>query len=495
MKLSHKHIILFILVAMLFVACGQADNAPFNTTTSIKAIDKLFVEFYSLQGGEERLGNAISQIQVKDGLKFQYLESSLMVFDPLADVDQRFYFETLGTDLGYHEVAPGRIYPQSGDSVIDGYVIYPAFISLYQDYGGESFTGKLISSWNMNEADGTIEQHFENVGFYLILEDPENTPQLLPYGILACTNDCRADEGISSGLIDSNILQEPFAADAIALGEEFLGNHLLGAYKNPNGFDEVIFENMVLVAQNGSSRSFPRPIAEELGYANQPLVPPLDNPYVTFILIDNGLGHNIPNFIVAYMEENGGFEFYGLPVSDMIEITDSIFRQCFKNLCLEYHANIKNESEQIFPSPLGYQYQKEIYSTFDIQPETQAYIIPEPIFENTPPPEIPQSSNSGQITLWEYKALINSQESQIIYAAVHDQGNPLPQIELVVKFNYPDNQTQIYYFPTTDENGYTEVSLPSISAKNGTIIEYQVCPKDAGLAILCGNENFVIWGN
>ncbi|MBT3240875.1 MAG: hypothetical protein HON98_05775 [Chloroflexi bacterium] len=501
MKLKGKHIILVILASMLFVACSQSDNASNESTSSIKEVDKLFKEFYAQQGGKERLGEAISILQVKDGLKLQYLETSVMVFDPLSDAGQRFYFKAIGADLGYYEIAPGRIYPQASDSVIDGYVIYPAFISVYQELGGESFTGNLISSWQINETNGRIEQHFENVGLYINLDDPESKPKLLPYGAMACRNDCREDTSISSGLIDINLLIEPFAADAVALGEDFLGNHLLGAYQNPNGLNEVIFENAVLVAQNGNNRSFPRPIAEELGYANQPLVPPLNNPNVTFILIDQGLGYNIPNFFVEYMKENGSFEFYGLPVSEMIEISDALFRQCFKNLCLEYHANIEDELEQIFPSPLGYQYQSEIFSTYGIQTETETLIEnpndldTEPVAEISPTPQTAESQITGQLTLWENSALINSNEAQIIFAAVHNQGSPIAQVELVIKYIYPNNQTNVFYFPETDENGYTEKALPLISAENGTIIEYQVCPRDAGLAILCENENFVIWEN
>lgn len=117
MQIKYKHFILFIVAAMLFSACGQQDAAPLDSTSSIKPVDKLFREFYNRQGGEELLGNAIYEMQIIDGLKIQYLESSLMVFDPLASADQRFYFKPLGTALGYHEEAPGRIYPQANDTL------------------------------------------------------------------------------------------------------------------------------------------------------------------------------------------------------------------------------------------------------------------------------------------------------------------------------------------------------------------------------------------
>lgn len=507
MKMKYKHFTFFIVAAMLFSACVQQDSAPQNPASSIKPVDKIFREFYNRQGGEERLGNAISDIQLIDGQKIQYLESSLMIFDPLAPADQRFYFKSLGTDLGYFEVAPGGVYPQANDNVIDGYVIYPAFISAYNDFGGERFTGKLISSWTVNETNGYIEQHFETIGFYIMIEDPENSPKLLPYGMLACGYDCLIDQGITNGLIDSNILREPFASDALTLGAVLLGNHLFGAFQNPDGYEEVIFENAVLIAPSGSSKSFPKPIAEELGYGNHPLVPPMDNPYVTFMLIDQGLGHNIPNFFIEYMKGYGGVDFYGLPISELLSISDIAFRQCFKNMCLEYHTNIEDESKQIFPSPLGYQYQTDIFSTFqsetDSPPQTDAPPIAasEPT-EEAPVPSAPaQTDNSiptnifGQLTLWEYKVLINSQDSQVIYVSIYNEGIPLPQIELVIKYNAPNIQTQVLIFPLTDSEGNTKISLPPIIAENGTIIDYQVCPRDANLAILCENENFVIWGN
>jgi len=312
------------------------------------AVDPLFADFYQAMGGEEILGPAISPSRRSESQTKQYTESSLMVFDPLAPLSARFKLAPLGNSLG---VAEGNLDATAvGEGrVINGHLVIPDFLALYESLGGARFVGRPISGALFNVEKQRLEQYFENLGFYQL--HGGSKVHLMPYGAYACDRNCRKKEPLAGIPGRQPILPDPFIKKTLELGLPFVGKPLTGLHLAPDGKQEVIFENLVLVADHENPLQVGvRPIAETISQHAQALAAPQESELSVFIEIAGGMGYNVPIHFIQYLETFGGMQIAGQPISEVFSPGPGLYWQCFTNLCLQF--NLKRMTPRLLSDRL-----------------------------------------------------------------------------------------------------------------------------------------------
>lgn len=435
-------------------------------------VDALFTEFYAFFEGVQSLGPAISPPFVEGVLQKQYVEAGLMVFDPLSPAGDRFRLEVLGYSFGVEQAAVPDLH-LPGARYVNGHHIYGKFLDLYDRLGGAQFIGKPLTEAYHNLAKGRIEQYFENLGFFRFDHDESETVYLIAYGAYACTQRCRYQTAVSRAPGSEGILPEPFAAKANSLGLPFLGLMLSDVLWAEDGKQEVIFENLVLMADSSPEGVSPRPIVTMLDITPQPLVAPGNDPLMVFYPLQEGQGHHVPLYFDQYLARYGGPKLSGVPLTEVHVTEQGKYRQCFENLCLEFDPNVP-EGENLRPAALGALYKARFYG------------LDEGFLES-------QSLAHVTLKVWERDNLVSSVQEQEIRVMITKNGAPLKDREPTLILSVPGDDWLELTFPPTDQNGRSSVRIPPIPAPNGTIIPYQVCLKAISGEVLCEGENYFIW--
>ncbi len=493
MKRNGINILLIIGFTILLSACSLGGSGG-KDSLSI-SVDPVFLELYEYLGGEDTLGKPITFLYQEGAVSYQYTENCLMRLNPAPSASQRLDLYPIAIDLNIHQPPPGDYYPQADDLIIDGYAIHPAFVNLYQTLMGEQYAGKPLTGPINNLEENRIEQYFENVGFYMILDDPLMEAKLFPYGTFSCDEMCQSIHNSQEDPAAN--LPEPFSKAVRDLGEDFLGQVLSAPYVLSDGSTEMIFENLVLFSEAGSSKYQSRSIVGLLGYLATVPTSEIENQYLVFVEIENGLGHNIPLFIYEYIEEHGGIEISGLPISEFTPLGDNISRQCFTNLCIEFHEDAP-EPLQVVPSMLGRKYQLLVFgdssdipsdlqlndsSTSDLPAVLSAEQLPAPL----------SGIKNPMIATSETYALISTEEYQNIYVTIYDDSIPLEAAIPYIEIFFPDETSVIYLLKATNADGQTAIQLPQIKEDSGSLIQYQVCLNLEDEDPLCVMKNFLIW--
>ena len=452
---------------------GSGSNAVQSGSMSpgTYAVDPIFTDFYQALGGEEVLGPAISPSKRSESKTNQYTESSLMVFDPLEPISTRFKLAPLGVSLGVAEDdSPGS---ENGDGrIINGHLVIPEFLAAYKSLGGARFVGRPISEASFNLEKQRLEQYFENLGFYQL--EGRSEVHLIAYGAYACDRNCRDQAPVAGIPVKQPLLPDPFLKKTLELGLPFVGKPLTGLRLAPDGKQEVIFENLVLVADADSlDQVGVRPIAAQISESAQDLAQPEESDLSVFIEIEHGLGYNVPLHFVGYLEQFGGMQVAGQPISEVFSPEPGVYWQCFTNLCLQFNLNVEGD-QRLQPLPLGAQYKTEAY---------------EQVWDFSASQEIERID----IRVWEEDTFVSSMGSQEIHTAIYDDGKPLKNYEPLLIATMPDGSQRKAYFPPTDEEGCSSIKLAPIAAPNGTLIAYRVCLFGMDEQENCVGDNYLIW--
>lgn len=510
--------IFLLILSYTLAACGDG-SAPAESVpapSDYPAVDPVFREFYNRLGGFEVIGPAISEKFPYQDLQCQFTAAALMVYDPRAGGDKRFYLAPIGLQMNIAE--PAAPPPQSsGVKYIEGHIIYDKFVPLYTQLGGMLTTGKPLTELHYNPIKRRYEQYFENMGFYILEDDPSETVRLLSYGAWMCDFNCRTINPDNGRIIISARIDPDFIDAVNRLGAHLTGFAVSDVRFTPDGYKEQVFENIALISdKNQPGRVFLRSITEKLGYLPQPLAAPRHDPGMYFYQIQaEDKGHNVPMVFMDYMAQHGGQEQFGLPIEEYGLWKENIYRQCFQNVCLEQHLD-GPESLRIRPSPLGYYYKEmpvqAVFPSAPIQTMTNA-TQPSSATGAQPSPQIganqaipstdaqPTSITSqgaaGQISIqvWETFPMLVSGESQEIGVLVYQDNLPLKGVEPDIQVTLPDGITRNYFMYPTGEDGQTRLTLEPIEAPNGTLIPYQVCSYFLGGEQLCVRDTFTIWNN
>ena len=444
-----------------------------NQKDRIDQIDPLFVDFYLAIGGVEMLGPAISPVSIGVGQTRQYLESGLMIFDPQAANSYRYTLAPLGKELGLGKNSVYESVEHEG-RMINGHMVIAEFLEEYERLGGARFVGKPISGAHHNISKARIEQYFENLGFYKL--DSETKIRLMPYGAYACDRNCRYQKPSAAIPVRMPILPEPFLKKTLDLGLPFVGKPLTDLHIAPDGNQEVIFENLVLVASPDDPQHVTvRPMGEMIGKQAQVLADPQNSPLSVFVEVDQGKGHNVPLYFMEYLSQFGGVDIAGHPISEVFSLEAGIYRQCFTNLCLQFNLNMV-DNQRLQPVPLGVDYKAEDY-------------------DRVRDFEANQALEGLDIKVWEKNTFVSSNEPQEIHVALYENGKSLENCEPILVVTMPDGSQRKANFQPSDKNGRTSIQLSPIEAPNGTLIAYRICIIGLAGEQRCVGDNYLIWNS
>jgi hypothetical protein len=117
---------------------------------------------------------------------------------------------------------------------------------------------------------------------------------------------------------------------------------------------EKVFDNLVMFsAPESTYRVQFRPLPQLAGIQPEPPVPPMNDPGMVFFpTLGQELGYNIPKLFMDYITMHGTLEISGNPITELHALGNGISRQCFTNICLEYHSKAP-ETLRVRPTALG----------------------------------------------------------------------------------------------------------------------------------------------
>ncbi len=456
---QHHRVRMYLLVGLLtigLIAC--ASIAPATKGKNVGrdtdlVIDPFFQAFYQQLGGEEVVGPAISPKFPKEGRFYQYTPAVLMVYDPRLPNNQQFSLAPIGVQMGIQQ-------PISSPDSPGGHAVFSGFQSFYDRLGGATVVGLPLTDVIYNTEHGSIEQYFEKMGFYQLENDAPDVVHLLHYGSWLCSTACGYTSSEETMPRPEQIIQAPFAEAVSRLPQNLLGSPLTEAYLTPDGYQERIYTNAVVVrdpSRPGGIRL--RPITAMLGFPAQ-----------------LGLDYDVPDVFLDYISQNAGFELFGEPVSAFEQQSDGTYMQCFDNMCLEYDP-ARHPELQVHPLALGELYKKEFYQKMETKTSQN------------------ESQSEGSIILKVSKGYssVSPTDSQIISVWVYKDGQPATDVRPIIEVTFSDDQFRIYRMQATRQDGFTSIEIPPFdNAQKGTWVNYQVCvPTSRELA--CVEDKYLIW--
>ena len=477
-------ILMFMALAVLSTACGSLGVGQRDLPSGAYAPHPDFERFYLQNGGYDLFGYAISTSYTNQlGERFQYFETVLMKYHPAT---KQVSFVPLGLDLG---VANLPTLPWEGGHPDDGllvgeYTVHPAFVDLFLSLGPD-LTGLPVTQPFVNPGRNRVEQHFENLGMYYQLDDPEQAAMLLDYGLVHCTS-CQPNLPGAENAIIQQPLTEPFfynQMERFSISPSTSGEVLRGPVQTPEGTTELVFEHMVLAAVNGEMVIRPLPVL--LGLKDEFLYAPIDHPAMVFYEISGGIGHNVISPFDAYIQRHGGYAVSGQPITEAVFLNPELrqVRQCFENYCLDFLPDLPGEN--VRPVRLGDQYLKS-----GILQDTDTKTV----FESSAT-QVKRRTNPFTLIVWEHPTVVESQTPETISVMVALENTPQPGMEVVLTIEYPDGSEVQIQMPPTAENGVTSLTLDPVVAQNGDLVFYDACLMVQGTTQLCVEQSFMIWGN
>jgi hypothetical protein len=431
-------------------------------------------EFYLSLGGEEVLGGGISD-SIQDGGKLcQYTEGALLCYDPIAAEIDRFNLFPLGKHF---------VNQPDGASALptNGYEVYSEFAPLYQHMGGAHYVGLAVTPYRMNEAEKRIEQIFENVGYYRSYTDPPGQVHLLALGAYYCKNECKSRPAARSIVRSSP--QIPISAqlynDLNRIGLAAIGKPLTEESTAADGNLEQVFEGLVVYATTAEpNRIRLRPLPELVDIPPAPPGPQLyqGDERMTFYRVEGDLGYNVPVVFDQFIAQHGGREISGPPTSEVILLNSGLYRQCFKNYCLDYDPSA-TEGLNIRLASLGALYKQTYYPNANQEVKSTSSNSQFLMYLSEKNPRIP-ATEMQEIDL----TILRSQDRQ-----------PVERMDVTLEIVLPDSSVATTAFPPTDSDGHTRVTLPALTfVSNGTVIPYRAC-LTLPSGKVCISESFLIW--
>ncbi len=440
-----------VLLASFSAACNPPPSTPISSD-AYPEVDPLFLKFYEYLGGVDVLGEPISGLRREGNVEFQFLENGKLVYDSSAPASQHFQLAPLAYDLNIGE--PLIPDPSQPDAMyVDGHVIFPEFVPLYENIGAR-FVGKPLAEARYNPARNCYEQFFENIGFCRKASDESAGVHLLPYGVWSCGQDCR-DAGIDS--IGYEQPGQAFQAFVDQVGLDFTGYALTGVYSRKDGSLEQVFEQVVLVTdQTIELGARPLALSKALNIPSDDPRPYSGNPEMYFYSQDGLVGYEVPSVFWDYLTEHGSLQLSGSPITHLEPLARGS-RQCFENLCLVYDEALP-KTARVRPQGLGYAY----HSFYGL-----------PVSTPTPMKVVPTNQISLEVVkAWE---ILSPGEQQAFSVWVFKDRQPVVGVEPFLVQSLPDGSTQRFAFPPTNDAGQTSLILPPAALPDGTVVIYHAC--------------------
>ncbi len=479
--------LLVLLCLAISLTCLSACQVPATEDTTLiegttYEIAPVFREFHSALGGNEVIGPAISQLFLYQELECQYTLNALMCQNPLLSGGERFMLYPLGKafDLKFSGTESNL---DSTARVVNGITVFEDFVPLFDQLSGEQYAGVPITGVNINYKQQRIEQYFENVGFYRMMNDPAGESRLLAYGAFACDQKCSYPPHVEAMLSDpaETVIDQPFQPllDEMGIGSAF-GVPLTQAYIAADGALEQVYSNVVIYSPAEKPDKIRlREITRELGIEIEKPVAQSHkrDETIVFYVIKNGKGHHVPVKVDKFITNHGGRKLSGDPISEPAEIETGIFQQCFANYCLLYEPEAK-KGEQVRMVTLGLQYLELIESSI-------ARVNPSEI-----------SNETVSIILTEKFEKLPVKEKQRIHLQLlmKEDQSPLSGIESNLDIRLPDGTHYTAGIGATDNEGRAKIEVPVLKGiRNGQLLIYTVCLITGSSTPVCAEGSYLVW--
>ncbi len=465
---DRRQTVLIIVLLLTLTACSSVFNpGPTPTPQGAFQLSSNFRNLFERLGGEPILGQAISPTFNYDGgIVCQYTEKVLFCYNSKKIEAERVGLVELGTLL--YPPVPGQQFK-----------IYEGFQAFYKSLFGEPYVGKPLSEIRYNKEKRRLEQYFEKMGFYQLIDDPRATVHLLAYGSFACDDFCNYPPGAGGVNLNNLPIMALPVLNRIG-GIATFGAPLRQPSIGSDGNKEQLLENALyyIPKDNPNSIAF-RPLAKMLGIRVEAPVrqSSRQDPGTIFYPVGDGVGYEVPVIFDHFIANHGGREISGAPTSSAFSIASNgskMAGQCFTNYCLYYNPDAP-VGFQVGLMNLGSQYLKQTH------PEDQP-------FEFSP--------ETTQLILSEKKTQVTANEEQVIQVKVVQKKDlkPIANVAALLVVGMPDGSKPSYDFPPTDQKGNTSRSLPPVkNARSGTMIPYVVCLNVPSTSIICQGETYLIW--
>lgn len=477
MNFRYRYYLLFLIIIFIFPISGcTTGETPLKNSDVDKtvAVDRVFQKFYRSLGGANYLGPGIYQLFDWGQIKCQYTEKALMCYDPNAESQKQFYLYPLGTTFNIID-SSSEIQPN------DSIDVYKEFLPLYRQLNGEENVGRPITEVRFNPLEQRLEQYFEKVGFYRLVNDPNGAVHLLAYGVFACKEECSYPARKGSAVANQPLsIAMPFLPTIAKMDNPAaFGEPLTIPYQLDNGQIQQVYENAVFIGnsmQAETVRLLNLPIL--LGFSVEQPQPQGNSATsgMVFYNIDGANGFNVPTVFDQFIVGHGGREFSGNPIGEFFEIGDN-YRQCFQNYCLDYIRNAEN-GKKVRLVPLG-----EEFLTKANLPEN--YIVR---FKFTP--------ETIKLQCEVQSPVLDPAQPQVIHITIHrsQDDQPISDVDFTITLTFPDGSRQEFITQPSNLLGKSQLDLPSFpSLKRGRVVGYQVCLNQAIDAEVCIQKHYLIW--
>ncbi|MBN2047361.1 MAG: hypothetical protein JW750_05930 [Anaerolineaceae bacterium] len=473
---------LALILSISASACSPVDLfTPTPTPAEVIEVDPLFWDLYVTLGGIETLGKPLEALTpVDDGRNCQTMMNAVLCHDPRVQGLDAFQLKAVVVD---HVLVPSALTDlpqQEGDKLINGHVIYPAFVPLYDQLFGTRFTGQPLTEAWTNHEKNRVEQYFENVIMIHDLSLGEEGVQLLPVGLIA-TEQSRSDQTHLDLAIP---LASPFSSFlAGAHGVDF-GEPLSRPFLTDDGLLMQVFRDVVVVAPQGrldQARLYP--LAPALRKFQ---MEPIDQVYSTdrgviFYPVDGGKGYHVPIVFDEFISRHGGRLVSGDPIAEVGMYQDGIVQQCFTNYCLNL-AQDEAGNQQVEMAALGAVFLERALQAGNLSEQNVLSSF--------------YTRDRVQLRLSEQHSQIQSGMQQTIFAVVSNRlsGDGIAGLEGMLYLTMPDGTVHPFELPLTNESGAAWLQLPVLDgAKHGDLISYTVCLTMSTGEPDCAQSAFLVW--
>ncbi len=453
-----------ILFSLMLAGC----SAFFPSDPSgIHRVDAQLREFYTTSGGEAFYGPAISEVAVQDYLRCQFMENARLCVNTNMRGPEKYSLSLLGRQLGI---------PWNTDIPADA-VFYD--FSVKRQEWGDSMTGKPIGPVLYNYQAGRIEQYFERVGMYHGFDEPAGVVHLLPYGDFVCGNACKYPSPVEFNPVTDDF-PSPLA-DALQAygGAVFSGRPLTPMYPADDGNQEQVFANLVVYASPDDLATIHfRPVPMLLENLSSDLVRQTLGPEenMHFVALQDDLGHHVPIPFQMYVDQHGGADVFGAPISELtFESARRVYQQCFEKMCLQYFPQAA-DAYKTLPMPLGQRY---LLKFRPVAPggALRAEDVLMVAHEGSPKIKSGDHQTISIQLLQLYSGQAISGYMPVIIVR-NDRGEVLFEGVL----------------PKTDDGGNSSITLDPLPVQqNGDLLLYQVCIIENTNAPICVNGSYLIW--
>lgn len=488
MKITRARFSTLILIfalgfSLLLAACANRSGGD-GSTSSGKTFEvaPVFREFYAALGGEGWMGSAISRSFDYDKFECQYTVNALVCQDPLLSGESRFFLYPLGNALKINATT-SQVDPASADLTTDKYTVYEEFIPAFDRLSGERYAGSPITQVRINYAQQRVEQYFQNVGMYRSFSDPPGSVNLLAYGAYSCADLCSYTPKLAAALADpgSTVESQPFLpVMGGAENSTVFGEALTQPYIASDGALEQIYTSIIIFSPPGDTKNISlRPLPALLGIdAAQPAPQQLGNrDGVVFYAIKDNLGFHVPITVDEFIASHGGTRLSGDPISECVETSAGVCRQCFKNYCLIYQSSAA-PSQQVTLAPLGSDYLALLQA---------GGVLNAPLGLTRDTVRIGINQSSERISQKD------EQQIEVSLTSRQDE-SPLAGIDVVVTVRYPGGLVYTGQPAVTGADGTARITIPPANAiPNGSLVIYDVCLQTVTIQPVCEQGSYLIF--